>query len=239
MKALIDRAKKEGDTVGGIYEVVALGVPMGLGSTMNWDEKLDARLAQGLVSCQAIKGVSIGIGFDVADTPGSRVHDAIGFDWNAASDAKRQAREAAIPQEDDEPGSPGHKPGSKPLQKRETIAADPLPGRGPSGGFYHLSNNAGGIEGGMSNGEPIILRAAMKPIATLMKPLQSVDIESKEPSQALRERTDSCTVPAAGVVGEAMVALVLADAYRKKFGGDHVDDVRAAVDAYRARLRNG
>lgn len=232
MKALIDRAKKEGDTVGGIYEVVALGVPMGLGSTMNWDEKLDARLAQGLVSCQAIKGVSIGIGFDVADTPGSRVHDAIGFDWDAASEAKRQAREAAIPQEDDEPGSPGHKPGSKPLQKRETISADPLPGRGPSGGFYHLSNNAGGIEGGMSNGEPIILRAAMKPIATLMKPLQSVDLQSKETFDAVRERSDVCAVPAAGVVGEAITCFILAQAILEKFGGDSMAELRRNFDSY-------
>ncbi len=106
-------------------------------------------------------------------------------------------------------------------------------------GYHRSTNHSGGLEGGMTTGDPLHVRGAMKPLPTLTKPLQSVDIESKEPSQALRERTDSCTVPAAGVVGEAMVALVLADAYRKKFGGDHVDDVRASVDAYRARLRNG
>lgn len=232
MKAIIDRAKKEGDTVGGIYEVVALGVPMGLGSTMNWDEKIDARLAQGIVSCQAIKGVSIGIGFDVADTPGSKIHDPIGFDWTLASEAKQQARKDAIPQEDDEPGSPGHKPGSKPLLKRETLDGEPAPGRGPSGGFYHLSNNAGGIEGGMTNGEPIIIRAAMKPIATLMKPLQSVDLQSKETFDAVRERSDVCAVPAAGVVGEAIVCFILAQAMLEKFGGDSMSELRRNYDSY-------
>ena len=103
-------------------------------------------------------------------------------------------------------------------------------------GYYRETNHAGGVEGGMTTGDPLIVRAAMKPLPTLTKPLRSVDIATKEPAQALRERTDSCTVPAAGVVGEAMVAFVLADAYRSKFGGDHIDDVRAAVDAYRERI---
>lgn len=232
MKAQIDKAKKAGDTVGGIYEVIALGVPMGLGSTMNWDEKLDARLAQGLMSCQAIKGVSVGMGFDVASTPGSQVHDPIGFNWDNASEASRQRRDDAASHEDDEPGSPGQTPQSRKLERREDEAGEPLPGRGPSGGFYHLSNKAGGIEGGMSNGEPIVMRAAMKPIATLMKPLQSVDLKSKEAFDAVRERSDVCAVPAAGVVGEAIVCFILAQAVLEKFGGDSMLELRRNFDSY-------
>lgn len=198
MKDLIRTAKENGDTVGGIYEVIATGVPVGLGSTMNWDEKLDARLAYGLMSCQAIKGVSVGMGFSVANHRGSEVHDPIAF---AADPAERQR-----------------------LAKQQ--------GRGPSGGFYHLSNNAGGIEGGISNGEPIIVRAAMKPIATLMRPLQSVDLKTKEPFEAVRERSDVCAVPAAAVVGEAIVAFVLAQAFLEKFGGDSVAEIRRNYRAY-------
>lgn len=231
MKAMIDKAKKDGDTIGGVYEVVALGVPMGLGSTMNWDEKIDGRLAQGIISCQAIKGVSIGIGFDVADTPGSKVHDPIGFDKRMANE--KAVADVAASAEDDDPGSPGQKNvGIQPLFKREAIEADPLPGRGPSGGFYHLSNNAGGIEGGMTNGEPIILRGAMKPIATLMKPLQSVDLQSKEAFDAVRERSDVCAVPAAGVVAEAITAYILAQAFLEKFGGDSIEEIRRNYNSY-------
>lgn len=198
MRDLIDRAKKDGDTVGGIYEVVALGVPVGLGSTMHWDEKLDARIAQGIMSCQAIKGVSIGLGFDVANRPGSQVHDPIGYTADPA-EAEQRDRER---------------------------------GRGPSGGFYHLSNNAGGLEGGMTNGEPVIVRVAMKPIATLMKPLGSVDLRTKEPFEAVRERSDVCAVPAAAVVGEAILAFVLAQAFLEKFGGDSVEEIRRNYQAY-------
>jgi chorismate synthase len=234
MRALIDRAKKDGDTVGGIYEVVALGVPLGLGSTMNWDEKIDGRIAQGILSCQAIKGVSIGIGFDVADTPGSRVHDPIGFSEGLAGGG---AHKPMVPQVDDEPGSPEHHPGSKPLEKRVAANIPPAPGRGQSGGFYHLSNNAGGIEGGMTNGEPIIVRGAMKPIATLMKPLQSVDLQTKETFDAVRERSDVCAVPAAGVVGEAIVAFILAQAFLEKFGGDSMVEVRRNYDSYVQYMR--
>ena len=198
MKELVDSAKSEGDTVGGVYEVVVLGVPIGLGGTMNWDEKLDARLAQGIISCQAIKGVGFGMAFDVADTPGSRVQDPIGFD--AAS--------------------------------RSQAVGGAASGRGPTGGFYHMSNNAGGIEGGLSNGEPVIIRAAMKPIATLMKPLASVDLHTKEPFEAVRERSDVCAVPAAGVVGEAIVAFILAKAFQEKFGGDSLAEMRRNYDSY-------
>jgi chorismate synthase len=234
MRELIDRAKKEGDTVGGIYEVVALGVPMGLGSTMNWDEKIDGRIAQGILSCQAIKGVSIGMGFDVAATPGSKVHDPIGFSDGLAGGG---VHKAMVPQVDDEPGSPEHQPGSKPLQKRAALNIPPADGRGQSGGFYHLSNNAGGIEGGMTNGEPVIIRGAMKPIATLMKPLQSVDLQTKETFDAVRERSDVCAVPAAGVVGEAIVAFIIAQAFLEKFGGDSMAEVRRNYDSYVQYMR--
>lgn len=202
MREIVDRAKSEGDTVGGVYEVVALGVPVGLGCTMNWDDKLDARIAQGIISCQAIKGVGFGMAFGVADAPGSRVQDPIAY-------------------------------GRGPEQEAAAVRA----GRGPTGGFYHLSNNAGGIEGGISNGEPIIVRAAMKPIATLMKPLRSVDLHTKEPFDAVRERSDVCAVPAAGVVGEAIVAFVLARAFQEKFGGDSIAEIRRNYDSYTEYLK--
>lgn len=204
MRELIRRAKENGDTVGGVYEIIATGVPLGLGNTMNWDEKLDARLAYALMSCQAIKGVSIGMGFGVADRLGSEVHDPIAF---AADTAEREQ-----------------------LRRQG--------GRGPAGGFYHLSNNAGGIEGGISNGEPIVVRAAMKPIATLMRPLASVDLRTKEPFEAVRERSDVCAVPAAAVVGEAIVAFVLAQAFLEKFGGDSVAETRRNYQAYIEYLDN-
>jgi chorismate synthase len=147
---------------------------------------MDGRLAQAIMSIQAMKGVAIGDGFELAGRVGSQAHDEI-F-WS---------------------------------EER---------------GFYRETNRAGGVEGGMTTGDPLITSAAMKPLPTLTKPLRSVDIATKEPAQALRERTDSCTVPAAGVVGEAMVAIVLASAYRDKFGGDHVDDALAALRAYEERI---
>jgi chorismate synthase len=182
----INRARKANESLGGVYEVRAFGVIPGLGSHVAWDERLDGRLAQAIMSIQAMKGVGIGDGFDLAGRVGSQAHDEI-F-WS---------------------------------EER---------------GFYRDTNRAGGIEGGMTTGDPVIVRGAMKPLPTLTKPLRSVDLATKEPAQALRERTDSCTVPAAGVVGEAMVALVLADECRKKFGGDHVDDALAAAAAYRERI---
>jgi chorismate synthase len=231
MRELIDQAKHNGDTVGGVYEVVATGVPLGLGSTMNWDEKLDARLAQGLMSCQAIKGVSVGIGFDVAGVPGSAVHDGIGYRHELAG-KEAPAAQPVDEAEDDDPGSPDGITGKKVIRPRLADPRGPLHGRGPSGGFYHLTNNAGGIEGGMSNGEPIVLRAAMKPIATLMKPLQSVDLDTKETFDAVRERSDVCAVPAAGVVGEAIVCYILADAMLAKFGGDSLGETRRNFQGY-------
>jgi len=182
----INALRKRNESIGGVFEVRAFGASPGLGSHVSWEERLDGRLAQAVVSIQAIKGVGMGEGFDLAGVPGSEAHDEIFF-----SDAR---------------------------------------------GFHRETNRAGGLEGGMTNGEPLVVRAAMKPLPTLTKPLRSVDIATREPAEALRERTDSCTVPAAAVVGEAMVAFVLADAYRAKFGGDHVDDVVAAVRAYEDRI---
>jgi chorismate synthase len=186
MVAEIDRLRRENESLGGVFEVRAFGLVPGLGSHVAWDERLDARLAQAVVSIQAVKGISVGEAWEVAEARGSESHDEI-F-WS---------------------------------EER---------------GYFRETNRAGGVEGGMSNGEPLVVRGALKPISTLTKPLRSVDTESKEPAQAMRERTDSTVVPAAGVVAEAMVALVLARCFREKFGGDHIDDVLAAVRAYRERI---
>ena len=182
----INVARKANESLGGVYEVIAFGVVPGLGSYASWETRLDGRLAQAVMSIQAMKGVGIGNGFDLAGVVGSQAHDEI-F-WS---------------------------------EER---------------GYYRETNRAGGLEGGMTTGDPLIVLGAMKPIPTLTKPLRSVDIATREPAQALRERTDSCTVPAAAVVAEAMVALVLGTAYREKFGGDHVDDAVAAVRAYEERI---
>jgi chorismate synthase len=192
--AAIDRAKEAGDTLGGVFEVIVTGVPVGLGTCLEIPLRLDGRLGQALMSIPAIKGCEIGIGFEAARRPGSRVHDPIYFD-----------RE-------------------HPERYRE--------GHGPTGGFYRTTNNAGGLEGGITNGEPIVCRAVMKPIPTLCQPLPSVDFETKEPFQAQHERSDVCAVPAASVVAEAAVAFVIAEVFLEKFGGDTMDDVRAAYDGY-------
>jgi chorismate synthase len=186
MVAEIDRLRKANESLGGVFEVIAFGLLPGLGSHVSWEERLDGRLGQAVLSIQAIKAVSIGDGAEVAGLPGSQAHDEIFY-----TDQR---------------------------------------------GYYRETNRAGGLEGGMTTGAPLVVRASMKPLPTLTKPLRSVDIATHEPAEALRERTDSCTVPAAGVVGEAMVAFVLADAYRRKFGGDHIDDVRAAVRSYEERI---
>jgi chorismate synthase len=186
MVAAIDDAKARRDTLGGVVEVRAFGLPPGVGTGVVTRERLDARLAGGLMSVPAIKGVEIGGGFALAARPGSEVHDEIHHE--------------------------------------------------PEHGFVRPTNNAGGIEGGMTNGEPVVARAAMKPLATLMRPMRSVDTATLEPADALLERSDVCAVPAAGVVCEAVVAYELARAMRFKFGGDHLDDMRAALDHYRARL---
>jgi chorismate synthase len=186
MVAEIDAARKANESLGGEFEVIAFGLVPGIGSHISWEQRLDGRLAQAIMSIQALKGVGLGDGFALAGRVGSQAHDEIFW-----SDERGYTRE---------------------------------------------TNRAGGLEGGMTTGDPLVVTGAMKPLPTLTKPLRSVDTETKEPAQALRERTDSCTVPAAGVVGEAMVALVLGAAYREKFGGDHMDDVRAALRAYEARI---
>jgi chorismate synthase len=189
MMAFIDAARDAGDTVGGAFEVIATGVPPGLGSYVQWDRKLDGRLAQALMSIHAIKGVGIGIGPEAAFRPGSRVHDEI------------------LP-----PASGTHAP------QRPT-------------------NRAGGLEGGVTNGEDVRVSGFMKPIATLMKPLRSVDLGTLADAPAAIERSDVCAVPAAAVVGEAMVALVLADALLEKFGGDSIDEITRHYEATAEQVR--
>jgi chorismate synthase len=186
MVAEIDKARKNNESLGGVFEVRAYGLVPGLGAYVSWESRLDGRLARAIMSIHAMKGVAIGDGFDVAGRVGSKAHDEIFWD--------------------------------------------------DAGGYRRETNHAGGLEGGMTTGQPLVVRAAMKPLPTLTKPLRSVDTDTKEPAEALRERTDSCTVPAAGVVGEAMVALELAGAYREKFGGDGMQDVIGAVDAYKKRI---
>ena len=187
--ARIDKARQSGDTLGGEVEVVARGVPLGLGSHVAWDRKLDGRLAGILMSIPAVKGVEIGLGMEAARRPGSRVHDAIL--------AEEQGGHAST-----------------------------------RGGFCRASNNAGGLEGGMTTGEPLVVRVGMKPISTLMAPLQTVDLESGREAQAQSERSDVTAVPAMGVIAEAVVALVLADAMLEKFGGDSLAEMRRNYEGY-------
>ena len=179
----IDAAKAAGDTLGGIVEVVALGVPVGLGSHVSWDTKLDGRLAQALMSIPAVKGVELGLGFEAARRKGSEVHDEI------------------------------------------------MPG------FARATNRAGGTEGGMTTGEPLIVRVAMKPISTLMSPLKTVDLKTGGPAQAQSERSDVTAVPAMGVIAEAMMAIVLVEALLEKFGGDALSELKRNVDGYLAQVR--
>lgn len=186
----IDAAKKDGDTLGGIVEVIARGVVVGLGSHVSWDRKLDGRLAAALMSIPAAKGVEIGLGFEVARRRGSEAHDEIGWDGPARS-----------------------------------------------GGVLRSSNRAGGVEGGITTGQPLVMRVAKKPISTLMRPLDTINIETGETAKAQSERSDVTAVPAIGVIAEAMVAVVLADAMLEKLGGDTLDDLRQAYDAYLRRLK--
>jgi chorismate synthase len=187
MIAEIDRAKKAGDTVGGVFEVVVRGLPPGLGSFSQWDRRLDGRLAQALMSIQAVKAVALGAGFEGGQTPGSRFHDEILFD-----DAK---------------------------------------------GLHRGSNRAGGLEGGVTNGEEVRAQAVVKPIPTLATPLRSIDLRTKEPEAASFERSDTCVVPAAGVVGEAMVSWVMADALLEKFGGDSLAELLGHLESTREQWR--
>jgi chorismate synthase len=187
MKAEVDAALKAGDTVGGIFEVVAHNVPVGLGSHAQWDEKLDGKLAQAVMSIQAVKGVEIGAGVSAAGSYGSEVQDEISYDKTARR-------------------------------------------------FRRSSNRAGGLEGGMTNGEDVIVRGYLKPISTLRRALGTADLVTKEPVQAAYERSDWCVVPAAGVAAEAMVALVLASAFLQKFGGDSLAETRRNFDNYARQI---
>jgi chorismate synthase len=189
MKAEVDRVLRAGDSVGGIFEIVARGVPPGLGSHAQWDEKLDAKLARAVMSIQAVKGVEIGTGIANATSYGSEVQDEIRYDEN---------------------------------QKR----------------FDRSSNRAGGLEGGITNGQDIVLRGYLKPISTLRRPLLSADMETKEAVKAAYERSDVCVVPAAGVVGEAMAAIELAAAFLEKFGGDSLAETKRNFEGYQTQLAN-
>ena len=186
---LIEDAMRKGSSLGGVFEVFATGLPVGLGSHIQWDKRLDGKIAGALMSIQAIKGVEIGLGFEMAGGSGSGVMDEIFY-------------------------------------------------HGQKTGFYRKTNNAGGIEGGMTNGMPVLVRAGMKPIPTLRKPLSSVDIISKEPFEAAYERSDVCAVPAASVIGEAMTALVIADVFLEKFGGDSMEEITANYKAYLEYVKN-
>lgn len=189
MKDAVDEAYRTGDTVGGVFEVVAHGVPAGLGSHVTWDSRLDGRLAQAIVSMQAVKGVEVGFAAEGAASRGSKVQDTIHYD--------RAARR-----------------------------------------FTRGSNRAGGLEGGITNGQDVVVRGFLKPISTLRRPLESVDLETREPALAAYERSDVAVVPAAGVIGEAMVAIVLAQAFLEKFGGDSLAETRRNYDGYVAQVKN-
>ena len=189
MRAEVDAALKDGDTVGGVFEILAHNVPVGLGSHAQWDEKLDGRLAQALMSVQAVKAVEIGAGILAAGSRGSTVQDEISYDKAAKK-------------------------------------------------FTRATNRAGGLEGGITNGEDLVIRGFLKPISTLRKPLGTADMVTKEPVQAAYERSDWCVVPAGGVAGESMVALVLADAFLQKFGGDSLGEMRRNFEGYGKQIYN-
>ena len=188
--ALIDAAKADGNTLGGICEVVARGLPVGLGSHVSWDRKLDGRIGQAMLSIPAVKGVELGMGFDSARKTGAEVHDEIAI----------------------------------------------APGRTIAGNVQRTTNRAGGLDGGMTNGEPVVVRVAMKPIATLMKPLQTIDTTTSAVAAAVVERSDVTAVPAMGVIAEAMLLLVLADAMVEKFGGDSLGEMRRNYVGYLAHV---
>jgi len=189
MKAVVDEAFRTGDTVGGVFEVVARGLPIGLGSHVTWDSRLDGRLAQAIVSMQAVKGVEVGYAAEGAASFGSKVQDTIHYD--------REGRR-----------------------------------------FRRGANRAGGLEGGITNGQDLVVRGMLKPISTLRRPLESVDLETREPALAAYERSDVCVVPAAGVIGEAMVAIVLAQAFLEKFGGDALAETRRNYESYLEQVKN-
>ncbi|MBK9170320.1 MAG: chorismate synthase [Bryobacterales bacterium] len=188
MKAVVDEAYRTGDTVGGVFEVVAHNLPVGLGSHITWDTRLDGRLAQAIVSMQAVKGVEIGFAAEGAENFGSKVQDTIHYD--------REERR-----------------------------------------FFRGDNRAGGVEGGMTNGQDLLVRGLLKPISTLRRPLESVDLTTREAALAAYERSDICVVPAAGIIGEAMVAIVLAQAFLEKFGGDSLTETKRNYEGYQRQVR--
>lgn len=189
MKEVVDQAYRTGDTVGGVFEVIARGLPVGLGSHIAWDTRLDGRLAQAIVSIQAVKGVEIGFAAEGSSSFGSTVQDTIHYDREGAR-------------------------------------------------FTRGSNRAGGLEGGITNGQDVLVRGLLKPISTLRRPLESVDLATREPALAAYERSDVAVIPAAGVIGEAMVAIVLAQAFLEKFGGDSLTEMRRNYQGYLEQLRN-
>jgi chorismate synthase len=199
MKAEVDKALRTGDTIGGVFEVVVHGLPPGVGTHTNWDERLDGLLAQAVMSLQAVKAVELGRGVTAAQSPGSQVHDAIGYVGNS-------------------------KDGEIPTGERFTR-------------FTREHNNAGGIEGGISNGEDLVVRGYLKPISTLRRPLASVAFETREATKASYERSDVCVVPAAGVAGEAMVALAVARLVVEKFGGDSLRELKRNFNSYCEQIR--
>ena len=189
MKGVVDEAYRTGDTIGGVFEVIARGVPIGLGSHATWDSRLDGRIAQAIVSMQAVKGVEVGFAAEGAASFGSKVQDTIHYD--------REGRK-----------------------------------------FTRGANRAGGLEGGITNGEDILVRGMLKPISTLRRPLESVDLATRDAALAAYERSDVCVVPAAGVIGEAMVAIVLAQAFLEKFGGDSLSETRRNYEGYKEQVKN-
>ena len=209
MIALIDRAKKDGDTLGGVFEVVARGLPVGLGSHTSWEDKLDGRLARAIMSIHAVKAVEIGEGVANAGRPGSQVHDEIFFEQSGVPSLKSEVN-----------------PGLKTQDSR------------PKTGFHRPTNRAGGLEGGITNGEELRIRGYKKPIATLKKPLHSVDINTKQEDLAAFERSDVTAVPAAGVIGEAMIAITLANSMREKFGGDSIEEMLRNFETYQRTVRD-
>ncbi len=227
MIAHIDDAKANGDTLGGIFEVVAKGLPVGLGSHTSWEEKLDGRIARAVMSIHAVKAVEIGTGVANASKPGSEVHDEIFFETRdreqETTDKRQQTR--------DERQETGDNP-ETPLSDLQSPVSD-LQSR-----FVRRTNRAGGLEGGITNGEELRVRGYLKPIATLKKALNSVDIDTKENSPAAFERSDITAVPAAGVIGEAMLAIVLANAMREKFGGDSIGEMKRNFDGYNRSLQD-
>jgi chorismate synthase len=192
MIARIDTIKREGNTLGGICEVICEGLPVGLGSHVSWDRKLDGRLAAAMMSIPAVKAVSIGLGFEMARRSGAEVHDEI----------------------------------------------EPRPNSPLTGNVRRRTNRAGGLEGGITTGEPLVLHVGMKPISTLMRPLATVDVDTGQPAAAVAERSDVTAVPAMGVIAEGMAALVLAEAFLEKFGGDSLTEVRRNYDGYLAYLQS-